>query len=127
MAEDFLNLMKQTFTQGMATVNQQIDAAKHQLHVESLNRQIREEAEKLGRTVYENWSDNTLDTDVVRMRCETMRGLLSQKTALEEEIQRLRSHKPAEPESAPHTCPACGTVLPSEARFCMQCGHALDT
>ena len=140
MAEDFFAQMKQAVSLGVDAVNQgvselntsigrRLEIGRHQIHIEGLNRQIREIMAQLGGTVYAGWKENTLDADDVRTRCAAIAGLEAQKQALEDRIARLRSEEAAgEPDAAAEArpvCPACGAEPCQGAAFCHICGAGL--
>ena len=136
MAEDFINQVKQAISQGVSTLSQgvselnstvagRLEMTKLQIQADALNRQMLEQMEKLGRTVYEGWQDNALDGPAVRAQCETLRGLESQTTALEEQIARLRAGRKDKNPDQP-VCAACGEPLQPGARFCHACGKEVE-
>ena len=105
-----------------------VDIKRIEMQIGSLDKQIHEEYEKLGQTVYENnlTIDENPDTPAIIEKINELKMEISEK---EKEIEDIKNNAGA-PSPAASTgkrfCSECGNENSPESKFCSSCGAKME-
>ena len=89
-----------------------VEAAKLKYKISEINSDINEQYIKIGKLVF-NASDDDDITESIKIPCEELSALISQRDAMQDRLNELANKK---------ICSACGLRFDRDFDFCPRCG-----
>ena len=130
---DFFDKVKQGIAKSVATASvkskELLDVAKLRNQISALEKVRRESFEELGRTVYTQYLNDSLDENIIKSKSYSITRIDEQIQSLEDDIVRVQTQARQSlndnEKDAPGKC-TCGAPVTAEMKFCGVCGQKVE-